>query len=108
MAEDTSGFTARSKGKAILFSIVTFGLYSLYWMHQFHVEAKAESGADYNPTMRTVGLFIPLYNLVVLWQDSQLVEDLFDMSAVTSIVLLLFLSPVWWWLVQSEINQRAG
>jgi len=107
MAEPT-GFTARSKGKAILFTIVTFGLYGIYWMHQFHVEAQAETGAEYNPVVRTIGLFIPLYNVYVVWQDSQLIESEFDMSAAVSFVLYFFLAPVWWWMVQGEINDRAG
>jgi hypothetical protein len=108
MSEEQSGFTARSKGKAILLTIVTFGFYALYWLHRFHVEAKAEAGADYNPTMRTIGLFIPFYNIYVLWQDHQLIEELFDMSAVSSFVLYIFLGPIWWWIVQGKINERAA
>jgi hypothetical protein len=105
---ETGGFQARSKGKAILFSIVTLGFYPLYWMHQFHVEAKEETGADYSPILRTIGLFIPFYNFYVLWQDSQIVDAEFDMSAAVSFVLALFVGPIWWFLVQGKINERAG
>jgi hypothetical protein len=108
MSTNESGFTSRSKGKAILYTVVSLGLYSVYWMHRFHVEAKAESGADYNPLLRTVGLFVPLYNFYVFWQDSKLIESEFGTSAPVSFLLYFFLPPVWWWLTQTNINERAA
>jgi hypothetical protein len=108
MATSQDGFTERSIVKTALFAIVTLGLYGIYWTHQFHKELKAEADADYSPAVRTVGLFVPLYNLYVMWQDSQLVDDSLGKSATTYFLLWLFLPPVWWYLVQSSINDRAG
>jgi hypothetical protein len=108
MAESQGGFRQRSIAKAVVFSIITLGLYGIYWIHEFHKELKAEENAQYSPVVRTVGMLIPLYNLYVMWQDSQLVEASLGKNSTTYFLLWLFLPPVWWYLVQSSINQRAG
>lgn len=95
-------------GKSILFMIVTLGLYGIYWTHQYHVELKEELGADYNPVMRTVGLIIPFYNFLVMWKTSQDTEEALDKSAGLMFVLWLVLIPAWWFILQSEINERAA
>ena len=59
MSTDRGGFTARSIGKTFLLFVVTLGFYGLYWIHQLHQELKAETGADYNPTVRTIGMIVP-------------------------------------------------
>ena len=108
MPTSQNGFSERSIAKTVLFTIVTLGLYGIYWTHQFHKELKAEEDADFSSAVRTVGLFVPLYNLYVMWQDSRLVENALGKSATPYFLLWLFLPPVWWFLVQSEINDRAG
>jgi hypothetical protein len=107
MSDNGDGFTERGIGKAVVLFVVTLGFYGIYWLHQFHKELKAETGAGYNPTVRTLGMLVPFYNFYVMWQDSQLIEDTLDQNATTSFLLWLFLSPVWWYLVQSGINERA-
>jgi hypothetical protein len=104
---ETGGFTARSQVKVILFSIVTLGLYAIYWLHQFHVEAKAEVGADYNPTLRTIGLFVPFYNFLVVWKDCKIIESEFDMSAGIAFLLWAFTGPIWMWILQGKINEHV-
>jgi hypothetical protein len=108
MSGDGNGFTARSIGKTLVLFVVTLGFYGIYWLHQLHKELKVETGADYNPTVRTVGMVIPLYNLYVMWKDSQAIESALGKSATAYFLLWLFLAPVWWFLVQSSINERAG
>lgn len=108
MSAEPNGFTQRSMGKSILFMIISLGLYGIYWIHQYHVELKAELGADYNPTMRTVGLIIPFYNLLVMWKTSQDTEKALDKSAGLMFALWLFIAPIWWFMLQSEINERAA
>jgi hypothetical protein len=108
MAGERTGFTERSIVKGVVLSVVTLGLYGIYWMHKFHEELKAEEGADYSPVVRTVGLFVPLYNFYVMWQDSKLIEDSLGKSSTAYFLLWLFLPPIWWFLVQSTINDRAA
>jgi cbb3-type cytochrome oxidase subunit 3 len=108
MSTNRGGFTARSIGKTALLFVVTLGFYGVYWFHQLHKELKTETGGNYNPTVRTIGLMVPLYNLYVMWQDSQGIEDVLGKSAPTYFLLMLFLAPVWWYLVQSSINERAA
>ena len=108
MSSEPSGFTNRSMGKSVLFMIVSLGLYGIYWIHQYHKELKAELGAEYNPTTRTVGLFIPLYNFLVMWKTSKDTEAALDQSAGLMFALWLFLAPAWWFMLQSSINERAS
>jgi len=108
MSAQASGFTKRSIGKTVLFMLVTFGLYGLYWTHQYHIELKAALGTDDNPVIRTVGLFVPFYNFLVMWKTSQDTEAALDKSAGLMFALWIVFMPAWWCIPQSEINERAG
>lgn len=107
MSTGDGAFTQRSIGKTIVIAIVTLGLYGLYWTWEFFGSLADATGQD-NQVMRFVGLFIPLYNLYVMWQVSQDIEDVFDKGAGMMFALWLFLAPVWWYMIQSEINARAA
>jgi hypothetical protein len=104
---DASAFDHRSLGKQILFSVLTLGLYTLYWFHVTHRQLSAGTSADFNPTMRTVGLFVPVYNLVVIWRTSHDAEALVDQDGTLLFVLFLVFAPAAWYLVQSGINAVA-
>lgn len=107
MSTGDGAFTERSIGKTIVIAIVTLGFYGLYWTWDFLGELADATGAD-NQVMRFVGLFIPLYNLYVMWQISNDLEDVFGQSAGLMFALWLFLAPIWWYMVQSEMNSHSG
>ncbi|MFB6159836.1 MAG: DUF4234 domain-containing protein [Haloferacaceae archaeon] len=107
MSADGDGFAERSIGKAVGLFVITLGFYGIYWIHRFHTELRAEGEDEFSPLVRTVGMAIPLYNLYVMWQDCQGIEETLGRDATTSFLLWLFLAPVWWFLVQSSINERA-
>jgi len=103
-----SAFTSRSLGKQVLFSIVTLGLYWIYWFHVTHKQLAAGTDTDFNPVMRTVGLFIPIYNFLVMWRTSNDCEAVTNQGAALLFILSLVFVPAFWYLVQSGINQHAG
>lgn len=105
---DASAFQQRSLGKQVLFTIITFGIYSIYWWHVTNKQLQAGTDAEFNPTLRTVGLFIPIYNFVVMWQTAHDSEAVTDNGGVILFLLFLVFAPAAWYLIQTGINETAA
>jgi len=101
---DESAFKSGSLGMQILFTIVTFGIYSLYWMHKLHKSIAKGTDRNVSAGLRTIGLFIPFYNFVVLWRDSHDVEPITGKDGVLVFLLFIVFGPAAWYLIQSGIN----
>lgn len=102
-----SVFEHRSLGKQVLYVIITFGLYMIYWFHVTHQQLSEGTDAEFNPTMRTIGLFIPIYNLLVLWRTAHDAEAVTDQDGVLLFLLMVVFTPAAWYLIQSGINEIA-
>lgn len=108
MSSNTAAFQKRSIGKTVALSVVTFGLYGLYWAYQVHQEFAQAKDGSFDPTMRTVGLIIPVYNFLALWKTSNDAEELLPgVSAITVFVTAIVFFPIAIYLVQDAINQAA-
>lgn len=94
--------------KQVLFSIVTLSLYWLYWIHVTHKQLARGTDADFNPTWRTIGLFIPIYNLIVIWRTAHDCEAVTDQGGVVLFLLWIVFVPALWYLVQTGINDIAA
>ena len=105
---DDSAFKVGSLGKQILFFVITFGIYGIYWMHKLHKSIESGTDADASATIRTIGMFVPIYNLVVLWRDSHDVEAITEKDGVLTFLLFLVIAPVGWYLIQNGINEMHG
>lgn len=104
----TDALEERSVAKVILLSVVTFGLYVPYWYHQVNKQLKSVLDEDFDPTIRLVGFFVPLLNLLLLWKQSQLVERFDDdRGAPVTFLAWLFFFPLAQVLIQGSINERA-
>jgi hypothetical protein len=103
-----SAFQNRSLGKQVLFTIITFGIYPLYWFHITHKQLVDGTDANFNPTLRTVGLIIPIYNFVVLWRTSNDCEAVTDQSGAVLFLFNLVFPPIFWYLAQTGMNQIAS
>jgi hypothetical protein len=98
----------RSVAKVILLSFVTFGLYVPYWFHQVNKQLKSHLDADFDPTIRLVGFFVPVVNLVMMWKQSQLVERFdSDRGAGLTFLAWVFFFPLAQALIQGSINEQA-
>ncbi|MFC3959637.1 DUF4234 domain-containing protein [Halovivax cerinus] len=104
---NAGAFRTRSLGKQVLFSVLTLGFYWIYWYHVTHTQLNDGTDANFAPLMRTVGLFIPIYNLIVMWRTSHDCEAVTDQDGVLLFVLTLVFPPAFWFLVQSGINDVA-
>jgi ACR3 family arsenite efflux pump ArsB len=102
-------FEQRSFGKMVLFFIITFGFYGLYWLYSVFNQYAEGLDMDINPTIWTIGLFIPIYNILVLWKfcnASEAVVD--DQSGVVLFILYLVFAPAAVYLIQGGINDIAA
>lgn len=104
---DPSAFRDRSLAIQVLLSIVTLGLYIIYWWHITHKQLDAGTSADVNPTWRTIGLFIPIYGIIVVWRDSHDAEPVTGKDGVLIFILFIVFAPAAWYLIQSGINEIA-
>jgi len=102
-----SAFKHQSLGKQILFAIVTLGIYTIYWWHVTNKQLNEGTDANISVGLRTVGMFIPFYNFVVMWRTSHDAEAVTDQDGVLLFLLLLVFAPAAWYLIQSGINGVA-
>lgn len=101
---DASAFTEKSLGKQVIYSIITFGLYPIYW---FYSTAKQlDQGTD--ESLTPILAIIPILNLILMWQVSSAAEAVTDQSKGVIFLLFLFFGPVSWYWVQTGINEAAG
>lgn len=104
---DPSAFRYRSLGVQILLSVVTLLFYWFYWIHITHKQLARGTDADFDPTLRTLGFFVPFYNVVVMWRTCQDAEAVTDQDGAVLFLFWLVLAPMFWYLVQSGINEVA-
>lgn len=104
---DPSAFQSRSLGKQVVLSVVTFLLYWVYWIHITHKQLANGTDAEFDPTLRTLGTFVPIYNLVVIWRTCHDCEAVTDQDGPVLFLFWLVFAPVVWYLVQSGINEIA-
>lgn len=104
---DTTAFTHGSLAKQVLFTVLTLGLYPLYWWYSTSAQLNRGTSADCSPGLRTVGLFVPIYNIVVMWRFSHDAAAVTDQDGVILFVLLLVFGPAAWYLIQTGINEVA-
>jgi hypothetical protein len=90
--------------------IFTFGLYGLYWFYQTSAELKQlANDNETSPALLTVLLFIPFGSFYSIYKYSDLFEKAKTQNLNKWILFLLwlFFSPAVWFVVQTDLNQRA-
>lgn len=101
---DASAFKQKSLGKQVLFSVVTLGLYSLYWFYS--TAGQLDRGT--NRSLTPILAIIPLVNVVSVWQVSDAGEAVTDQSKIVLFLVFLVFAPLAWYWVQSGMNQAAA
>jgi hypothetical protein len=96
---DPSAFHHGSLGKQVLFTVLTLGIYSLYWWYRTNEQLDAGTSAEISPGLRTIGLLIPIYNLIV--------TAVTDQEGLLLFLAFLVFAPIVWYLVQTGINEIA-
>lgn len=104
---DPSAFRTRSLAMQVLFSIVTLSIYWIYWFYVTQKQLAEGTDAYFSPVWRTIGLFIPIYNFLVMWRMSHDCEAVTDQDGPILFLLWIVFVPVFWYLVQTGINDAA-
>lgn len=89
--------------KIVLLTMVTCGIYAIFYFYKSAEELNAR-GAEV-PSF--IWIFIPVLSLLWTWKWAQGVEKVTggQLSAVMTLVYLMFLGPIGQYLVQSKLNQ---
>lgn len=104
---NASAFKKGSLGKQVLFTIVTFGLYGIYWWYSTHQQFAEATNTDLDPTIQTVLYILPPLSLYAIWKFSNEAELVAGQSGTVLFLLFLVFPPAGWFLVQSGINEMA-
>lgn len=99
-----SAFKKGSLGLQVLFTIITFGLYTIYWTYK--TAKTLDRGTDQDAT--PILAIIPLVNIIVYWQISKAGEAVMEQNAMPVFLLFLFFPIISWYWVQSGINSAAA
>jgi hypothetical protein len=98
---DSSAFTKGSLGKQVALTVVTFGLYSLYWMYKTADQLDRGTDASLTPIL----VIVPFYGQWMLADGGEAVTD--QSSGILFLLFLVF-GPISWFLIQSGINDVAS
>jgi hypothetical protein len=68
----------------VLLSILTFGLYQLYWFSRTWKSLRELAGVDVSPGWRTAGLCVPFVNIAMIYHHFRLVRDVTHAAGVSA------------------------
>lgn len=104
----------RSPFAVLLLSLITFGIYYLYWYYQVNCEIRRHApDVSVSPGLAVLAQFIPIVGTVSSYRTAMRVRKLYmydqlgggPSGAVT--LLILFLFPIGYpWLVQGGLNEH--
>lgn len=95
----------RSPVAAMVLSIITFGIYGIYWFYSTTRQAINEANKNASPGLWTIGLFIPIINFVIFWKEGQLIQEVADQTdGVLIFILWVVFPPAAIYVVQRDLN----
>jgi hypothetical protein len=93
----------------VLLGVVTFGIYFFYWFYDTNNQFKKKLKNNSSPGLRTLGLFVPIINIIVMWKHANDAERATKgHSGLLVFLAYVVLAPVAWFVIQSDINDVAG
>lgn len=93
----------------VALSLITFGIYALYWFYVTREELNGLVGGKTSALLWTIGLFVPVVNLYVLWkycEDTEVACKKARDKVILFIAWIVFF-PIAQWLTQEELNKLA-
>lgn len=103
--EDCNMLRERSPLLVIVFSILTFGLYFLYWFYDTNSQFKNELDDGSHPGLRTLALFVPILGFVAMYKHTKSAEAVTDgRDWLLPFLAYVVFPPISWFVIQSDIN----
>jgi len=94
----------------ILFSIITLGIYGIYWLVSTTNELRRLTSVAPDP-LALLLLLIPVLNIFVgiwyYWKYSKAVEEISGVQAILLFLFWILLSPVSMIITQVELNKKV-
>ncbi len=101
---NAAAFKQKSLGIQVVLTVVTLGLYTLYWSYSTAKQLDRGTTESLMPILA----IIPLVNIVAVWQISSASEAVTDQSKVIVFLLFIVFAPISWYWVQSGLNAAAA
>jgi|TARA_Y100000310_G_C20597754_1_gene771381 hypothetical protein len=105
-----SGIKKRNPFLIILFSIITFGIYGIFWLVFTTNELKKNTQSAPNPLLLLL-MLIPFVNFIVMliyfWKYSKAINELTGFNSLALFLLWIFIGPVGMIISQIELNKKA-
>ena len=105
------GIKKRNPWLVLLFSVITFGIYAMFWLVFTTNELRKNTKSAPNPWLLVL-MFIPIVNIIVMfiyfWKYSKAINELTGFSTTTLFLLLVLIGPVAMPIAQIELNKKAG
>jgi len=96
-----SAFDSQGLVNQVVYSVVTFGIYPVWWFYKTAKMLDEGTNQDLSPILA----FVPLGNIILIWQVSEASEPLTDQDAMPTFLLFLFFGVISWYWVQSGVNE---
>ncbi len=99
----------RSPIAAVILSLVTFGLYYVYWFYDTNRQFKSELDDDSHPGLRTLVLFFPPFSIISMYKQAVSSQEATD-GHDWLLVLLAYIvfAPLGIFVVQKDINDAIN
>jgi len=65
-------------------SVLTLGMYELYWFWRNWRDLRLELGVEVQPVWRALGLFVPIVNVVLVYDQLRMIREQCDARGVTA------------------------
>lgn len=93
----------------VALTLVTLGIYGVYWFYTTSRDMITVSGRDSHSVLWTLGLFVPMIDLLVLWRFSRTYSSITGAQKPLPVFLLwLVFFPAAQYVVQKGLNTAAG
>lgn len=107
---NTGGIKKRNPFLVLLFTIITGGIYGLYWVISTTNELRRTTSKAPNPWLLLL-MIVPLVNIIIAIiyyiKYCKAINELTGFSTVGMVLLLLFVSPVGIIIAQMQLNKKA-
>ncbi|MDP6293285.1 MAG: DUF4234 domain-containing protein [Candidatus Woesearchaeota archaeon] len=105
----SGGFKHRNPALVLVFTIITLGIYGVYWLASTTNELKAKTPLAPSPYLLIL-FVVPLVGLIAAivycWKYGKALEEVTKFSGIGMLVLLLFVFPVAQVIAQMQLNKH--
>lgn len=91
----------------IIASFVTFFIYAVYWFYSTSKELIGLTKSTSNAVLWTIGLFIPLVNLYVIWKYCEAAAQIGNRNNIVLFLVWIIFAPLAMYWIQTDLNKRA-